>query len=90
MALQSQVNNYRHLRGIRLPEVDNRQIHILIGQDVPSTLDMQDKRTEPDGFSYESKSHFGWTLHKLVNALTSQMGNFIIIEQTIDRLAYSL
>jgi hypothetical protein len=87
MALQCQANKYPHLHGIRLPEVDNQQIHLLIGQDVPSALDMQDKRTAPDGLPFASKSHFGWTLHGPVNALTSQMGNYFISrEQTIDSL----
>lgn len=87
MALQCQVNDYPHLRGIKLPEVDNRQIHLLIGQDVPSALDIQDKRTAHDGLPYASKSPFGWTLHGPIKALTSQIGNYLInMEQTIDSL----
>ena len=59
MAMQCQMNNFPHLHGIRLPEVDNRQIHLLIGQDVPQALDIQDKRTTPEGLPFASITHFG-------------------------------
>ena len=63
LVTNDEIHKWKHLRGIKLPEVDKLQIQLLIGQDYGS-LFFPEKTVEGKfGEPYAVKTIFGWTIH---------------------------
>ena len=84
IGLQYNVDKYPHLRNVTLPVINKDEIHLLIGQDTPTVLDMSDKREGPDGISWTSKSKFGRVLHGLTDVKTHEV-SANVLEISLER-----
>ena len=57
------VNRWPHLHGLDLPHCDNRNVMLLIGQDVPDALVPIDVRKGDKGAPYATRTLLGWSLN---------------------------
>ena len=103
IAKQEDLNNYPHLKDVRLPNIDRNAVELLIGQDVPQVIVPEEVRKGQSGEPYAVKTALGWTLngpltqcagkpeaivnYTQVNSLDSQLKKFWEIENAED--AYS-
>ena len=64
LACQEDVKRWPHLDGITLPDtICDGEVNLLIGVDVPETLQPEEVRRSEDGGPYAIKTVFGWTLN---------------------------
>ena len=64
MARQEDVDQWRHLNGIKLPsEIRNGEVTLLIGIDVPEALQPHYVCKNENGEPYAIQTAFGWTLN---------------------------
>ncbi|XP_071483358.1 uncharacterized protein [Diadema antillarum] len=63
MATEEDINKYEHLRDLDLPVVNQHQVSMLIGQDVPQALMPLEVREGASGEVYAVRTMFGWTLN---------------------------
>ncbi|XP_066933479.1 uncharacterized protein [Clytia hemisphaerica] len=54
-----------YIRDIDLPQVESRQVQVLIGADVPAALLTKEVRKGASGLPYATKTPLGWTLFGL-------------------------
>ena len=59
---QSDVDQWPHLRGVYLPEVD-AEIGLLIACDVPTVFDPLEVKHSKDGGPYASPTSIGWVVN---------------------------
>ena len=74
------VRQYPHLRGLKLPSIDSRDVDIVIGADVISKYPSMSYRKGEIDLSSAEYTVFGWALMGKDKTLTSQDGttvNFI-------------
>ncbi len=60
---QGELKDWPHLADIQLPDVDSKQVHVIIGQDNNELLVPLDVRTGRPGEPHATKTKLGWTLN---------------------------
>ncbi|XP_013409838.1 uncharacterized protein LOC106173299 [Lingula anatina] len=60
---QEELDNWQHLKDIKLPDVEIDQVHILIGQDMPELLKPREIREGKTGMPYAVRTALGWTIN---------------------------
>lgn len=63
MAKPEDIQRWRHLRDISLPQVDTKKVMLLIGQDYPEALLPREIRKGEKGEPYATRTLLGWTLN---------------------------
>ncbi|KAL5022237.1 hypothetical protein ScPMuIL_001392 [Solemya velum] len=59
---QSDIANWSHLKGLEFPEIDEKEVTILIGSDIPEVFWVQEERRGRRKEPYAIRSILGWTL----------------------------
>ena len=65
------VEDWPHLTGIDLPQIESDEIMLLIGSDVPEAHWVYDQRRVKRGHPYAVRTPLGWTLMGPVNSCTN-------------------
>ena len=63
LVTQEELSKWSHLSDISLPNVDTREVHLLIGQDNPSVMLPKEVREGGTGAPYATRTILGWTLN---------------------------
>eukprot|EP00112_Aurelia_sp_Birch-Aquarium-sp1_P026655 Seg960.7 transcript_id=Seg960.7/GoldUCD/mRNA.D3Y31 product="hypothetical protein" protein_id=Seg960.7/GoldUCD/D3Y31 len=73
LSRQEDVRRWPHLDGIMLTDtIRDGEISLLIGVDVPKTLQPEEVRKSKDGGQYAVKTMFGWTLNGPISVSFNQ------------------
>ncbi|CAH8638238.1 unnamed protein product [Schistosoma rodhaini] len=70
----SQMVSWSHLRGVTLPTVDDEDVKVLIGCNVPEAHEIEEKRVGKSNEPYAIKTPLGWTLFGPYIETTRNMG----------------
>jgi hypothetical protein len=83
---QSDVGKWPHLNGLRFPEIEDKEVTLLIGSDVPEAFWVMDQRRGKTKEPYALRSVLGWTLLGPVNKVNDSNNgsvNFIAYDKQL-------
>ncbi|XP_071944680.1 uncharacterized protein [Antedon mediterranea] len=88
-----EVNKWPHLNGVNLPRLDNSEVDLLIGLDVPDALQPLEIRAGGKGEPYATRTSLGWSLNgpvmgrneKRSSTFACEIQNNVRLDQILER-----
>lgn len=67
LATPQEISQWSHLKDIPIPEINSRDVHLIIGQDAPRLLQADECRVGGDDEPYATRTVLGWAINGPIN-----------------------